>query len=143
MPLTAKGAEIKKALVKEYGEKKGEQVLYAGKNKGTFNGIDAVADAVGTLAKRMDSLDGKFQHHKGKDNVRPDADESHLNAIELRLSHERVRLASAKTPAEKKQREVYVAQIEKERESELKFLNKRRMKEKDLTDDELLAELRR
>ena len=45
--------------------------------------------------------------------------------------------------AEKKQREVYVAQIEKERESELKFLNKRHVKEKDLTDDELLAELRK
>jgi hypothetical protein len=41
MPLTAKGEEIKSALQKEYGEKKGEQVLYAGKNKGTFTGIDA------------------------------------------------------------------------------------------------------
>jgi hypothetical protein len=41
MPLTSKGEEIKKALTKEYGAKKGEQVLYAGKNKGTFTGIDA------------------------------------------------------------------------------------------------------
>lgn len=41
MPLTAKGEEIKSALQKEYGSKKGEQVLYAGKNKGTFTGIDA------------------------------------------------------------------------------------------------------
>ena len=41
MPLTAKGEEIKSALTKEYGEKKGEQVLYAGKNKGTFTGIDS------------------------------------------------------------------------------------------------------
>ncbi len=41
MPLTEKGREIKRALVKEYGAKKGEQVLYAGKNKGTFTGIDA------------------------------------------------------------------------------------------------------
>jgi hypothetical protein len=40
MPLTEKGQEIKSALTKEYGEKKGEQVLYAGKNKGTFTGID-------------------------------------------------------------------------------------------------------
>jgi hypothetical protein len=42
MPLTAKGEEIKSALQKEYGEAKGEQVLYAGKNKGTFTGIDSV-----------------------------------------------------------------------------------------------------
>ncbi len=42
MPLTSKGETIKAALTKEYGsEKKGEQVLYAGKNKGTFTGIDA------------------------------------------------------------------------------------------------------
>ena len=34
MPLTAKGSEIKKNLVKEYGEKKGTSVLYAGKNSG-------------------------------------------------------------------------------------------------------------
>lgn len=45
MPLTAKGSEIKSALVKEYGEKKGEQVFYAGKNKGTFTGIDAFPTA--------------------------------------------------------------------------------------------------
>ena len=41
MPLTAKGEKIKANLVKEYGEKVGERVLYAGKNKGTFTGIDA------------------------------------------------------------------------------------------------------
>jgi hypothetical protein len=39
MPLTSKGEEIKSALQKEYGAKKGEQVLYAGANKGTFTGI--------------------------------------------------------------------------------------------------------
>ena len=41
MPLTHKGEKIKKALEQEYGKKKGEQVLYAGKNKGTFTGIDS------------------------------------------------------------------------------------------------------
>lgn len=40
MPLTAKGEQIKSALVKEYGAKKGKEVLYAGKNAGTFTGID-------------------------------------------------------------------------------------------------------
>jgi hypothetical protein len=44
MPLTPKGEEIKQALTEEYGEKKGEQVLYAGKNAGTFKGIDAPLD---------------------------------------------------------------------------------------------------
>lgn len=42
MPLTAKGEKILSALEKEYGEKKGKSVLYAGKNKGTFTGIDSV-----------------------------------------------------------------------------------------------------
>lgn len=41
MPLTPKGRKLERALVKEYGEKKGRQVLYAGKNKGTFTGIDS------------------------------------------------------------------------------------------------------
>ncbi len=45
MPLTAKGAEIKSALTKEYGAEKGERVLYAGQNKGTFTGIDAESKA--------------------------------------------------------------------------------------------------
>jgi hypothetical protein len=42
MPLTAKGEKIKSALTKEYGEKTGKKVLYAGKNKGTFTGIDSI-----------------------------------------------------------------------------------------------------
>lgn len=41
MPLTAKGTEILNSLVKQYGPEKGERVLYAGKNKGTFTGIDS------------------------------------------------------------------------------------------------------
>lgn len=44
MPLTKKGEEIKRNLTKEYGEKKGKEVLYAGKNKGTFTGIDKRGD---------------------------------------------------------------------------------------------------
>ena len=46
MPLTAKGEEIKGALEKEYGGKAGERILYAGKNKGTFTGIDAQTTTV-------------------------------------------------------------------------------------------------
>jgi hypothetical protein len=40
MPLTAKGEKIKAALQKEYGAEKGERVLYAGRNSGTFAGVD-------------------------------------------------------------------------------------------------------
>jgi hypothetical protein len=39
MPLTAKGKKIERALKKEYGSKKGEQVLYAMENKGKISGI--------------------------------------------------------------------------------------------------------
>ncbi len=41
MPLTAKGEKILSNLEKEYGTDHGKQVLYAGKNKGTFTGIDS------------------------------------------------------------------------------------------------------
>lgn len=41
MPLTHKGKVIKKALVKEYGEKEGTSILFAGKNSGKFTGIDS------------------------------------------------------------------------------------------------------
>lgn len=40
MPLTAKGKKIKGAMKKEYGAKKGEQVFYASRNKGTIKGVD-------------------------------------------------------------------------------------------------------
>jgi hypothetical protein len=39
MPLTKKGEKLKKELQKEYGAKKGKQVLYAMENKGTAKGI--------------------------------------------------------------------------------------------------------
>ena len=40
MPLTKKGKKIEKAMIKEYGLKKGEQVFYASKNKGTITGVE-------------------------------------------------------------------------------------------------------
>ena len=39
MPLTEKGKKIKRAMVKKYGKKKGEQVFYASENKGTITGV--------------------------------------------------------------------------------------------------------
>lgn len=41
MPLTSKGEKIKSSMESEYGPKKGEQVFYASKNKGTISGVDA------------------------------------------------------------------------------------------------------
>jgi len=40
VPLTAKGAKIRRHMVAQYGsEKKADQVLYASENKGTITGI--------------------------------------------------------------------------------------------------------
>ena len=35
MPLTKKGKEIMKSMKEQYGDKKGESIFYASKNKGT------------------------------------------------------------------------------------------------------------
>jgi hypothetical protein len=40
MPLTKKGSKVMKAMTKEYGQKKGEQIFYASRNKGTIKGVD-------------------------------------------------------------------------------------------------------
>ena len=40
MPLTDKGKKIMKAMKKEYGKKKGEQVFYASRNKGKIKGVE-------------------------------------------------------------------------------------------------------
>ncbi len=39
MPLTKKGIKIKKAMIKQYGVKKGKQVFYASENKGKIKGV--------------------------------------------------------------------------------------------------------
>lgn len=67
-------------------------------------------------------------------------DLSHLNALELRLSHEREYLAQAKTVDECQMRKIWIAQIEREIAAEYKFLGIEPV-ECDLSDDELFAEL--
>lgn len=62
MPLTAKGEEIKSALEKEYGKEHGERVLYAGKNKGTFKGIDC--DKLDRIADAVVRLGSRFERHQ-------------------------------------------------------------------------------
>ena len=39
MPLNKKGKTIKKAMEKEYGKKKGDEVFYASEDKGTIKGV--------------------------------------------------------------------------------------------------------
>ena len=40
MPLSAKGAKIKAAMMQSYGKKKGERVFYASARKGTITGVE-------------------------------------------------------------------------------------------------------
>ena len=42
MPLTAKGKIIWKAMLKEYGAKRGKRVFYASRNAGRITGVDRV-----------------------------------------------------------------------------------------------------
>lgn len=64
---------------------------------------------------------------------------THLDALRLGLSHERARLAAAKTGAERALRSVWVAQLEREIAAEERFLGV--VPAADISDDELMAEL--
>jgi hypothetical protein len=81
MPLSSKGQEILSNLDKEYGAEKGKQVLYAGKNKGTFTGIDAVADAVSAMCDSVDKLAARFDDHRviGGVQIQPTAQQINNN----------------------------------------------------------------
>ena len=71
-------------------------------------------------------------------------DTSHLNAIEMRLSHERVRVQEAKTAKERTWREHNVKMIERERDSEIAFLAKHGItlnNEPELSLDDIAKEL--
>jgi hypothetical protein len=71
-------------------------------------------------------------------------DFSHLDAIQLRLSHERARLDNATTEKEKALRVVWVAQIERELVAEYARLGIEPCEPcepGDMSDAELLAEL--
>ena len=69
-------------------------------------------------------------------------DWTHLDALELRRSHERARLAVATAPADRQLRAVWVAQIEREIAAERAFLGlPESVATDDLDADSLLAEL--
>jgi hypothetical protein len=40
MPLTEKGKKIMRSMKEQYGDKSGERVFYASKNKGKISGVD-------------------------------------------------------------------------------------------------------
>ena len=61
---------------------------------------------------------------------------NHLDALNIRLSNERIHLSSSKTESEKELRKVWISQIEKEIAHEEKFIE-----ECHLSDESLLAEL--
>lgn len=65
---------------------------------------------------------------------------SHLDVLELRLSHERCRLAGSKTTAEQSLRKAWITQIEREIAAEYHFLGMSQA-ELVLADEELLAAL--
>lgn len=69
------------------------------------------------------------------------SDTTHLDALHLRLSHERSYLAEAKTEKEKELRRVWIVQIEKEIAVEKKILGLEEVKKDTISDDNLLKEL--
>lgn len=69
-------------------------------------------------------------------------DTSHLVALQERLANERERLSQATTAAEKTQRQVWVSQVERELDGELKYLGlPSQALPSDMDDDTLLSEL--
>jgi hypothetical protein len=66
---------------------------------------------------------------------------THLDALELRLSHERVRLAEESSASKRALRAVWIAQIEKEIACEKTFLGITAHAPSALSDDDLLREL--
>jgi hypothetical protein len=61
-------------------------------------------------------------------------DLTHVHALELHLSHERMRLFAAKSEGERELRAVWVDQLEKEIEAEYKFLG---IEPEELSDEDL------
>lgn len=73
---------------------------------------------------------------------------AHMNALELSLSNERVRLVNSKSKVEREWREHNILMIEREIAGEIEFLKSHGLlgtqtadKTTEMTDEELLAEL--
>ena len=61
---------------------------------------------------------------------------NHLDALELRLSNERIRFDNSKTKAERKMRQIWINQMQKEIKNEKAFI-----KSNELSIDELANQL--
>lgn len=56
MPLTSKGKKIMRAMRKQYGEKEGEKVFYASKNKGTISGVEKTEESKMSYLEKVLSI---------------------------------------------------------------------------------------
>ncbi len=65
---------------------------------------------------------------------------THLETLELKLSHERNRLAQSQNANERKLRSIWVTQLEKEIEDEKRFIGNKTDNES-MSVDQILAEL--
>ena len=68
-------------------------------------------------------------------------DTTHLSYLELGLHNERTRLAAVTSEGERKLRQVWVAQLEREVAAERAFLGLSEHPVTDVSDDDLLADL--
>ena len=69
MPMTKKGRDIMAAMKKEYGPKRGEQVFYASKNKGTIRGVERMMGGGMVHSSASRRADGIAQKGKTKGRV--------------------------------------------------------------------------
>jgi hypothetical protein len=53
MPFTKKGKKIMSAMKSEYGDKKGESVFYASRNKGTIKGVEKTKKQAAAVRKML------------------------------------------------------------------------------------------
>lgn len=124
MPLTSKGETILANLQKEYGADKGKQVLYAGKNAGTFSGIDA------SISQRELEDEKRFlERYKDLKSVADacqalsdecEALHRRMDAIDARRADAGVPIPPPKDPEERKQWEE--AKAKREREGRGKYV---------------------
>ncbi len=65
MPLTKKGEKIMKAMKEEYGDKKGEGIFYASKNKKTITGVEKayIGKAIKQTTETKKEFEMRHQYH--------------------------------------------------------------------------------
>ena len=66
---------------------------------------------------------------------------THLDALQIRLSHELERLSRARSEAERGMRQTWVKQVEREIAEEMAFLGMQPVATAEISDDDLLAAL--